>query len=430
MLCMLYGIDSLGVFWEKGEGSGDPLGANMTAWRILAAAALAATTATGAEAAASDKKVAGSAKYPELANKDDGFHKARPLTAFATVSKAEGEGEGDKVEISDNYYTSLEIKRSLTIAADVNNLPYTKRNLFWRLGIAKKYSFTVTLKADAANFSATVPLMTREYESSRRKGENFSRSIIYDNLGQPLFLVGSDPKASVANLRLSVNVSSDTSSDVMTRSLAVLTRAIRTISPTSAVLTSLSEEGNKNVAEAIDNAIGSIYSTSVKESIDFDISLKNGKMHKVEIFGPIYEVNETFHSVKLGEWTVAFSKGRPSIFSTKTDKTAAIGEARAKFANILAYELLNNLGSYGSVAGYLKQQEWWAADITKLATGNAATVASNQDSFCRKVRSAIGSLGLNDIDGRLVTEAIIHSDDIPSNATAGFDARPDCRVAS
>lgn len=391
----------------------------MKIWRVSAAAIVAATYSVAAAGAP-----AGSQKHPELRQGDTGFHEGRPFTAFASITATD-----QGIAIDDNHYTNLEITRTpLAIDANTKYLSYAKRDLIWRLGIAKKYSFTVTLKADAAKFSATVPLMTREYESSRKKGENFSRAIEYDNLGQPLFLIGSDPKTSVASFKLSVNVSSDTSSDVVARSLALLTRAMKTVSPTSAVLTTLSEDGNKNLAEALDNAIGSIYSTSVKESLDFDISLKAGKKYKVEIFGPIYEVNETFHSVKLGEWMIAFSPGRPSIFSTKTERSQVLTEARGKYANILSFELLNNLGAYGSIASYLKQQDWWAGEMTKLADGNAGTATANQIAFCRKVRASIATLGLNDIDGRLVAEAVTHSEYVPPATTAGFDSQIDCRV--
>lgn len=343
------------------------------------------------------------------------------LLPFTVTSKASGG------PIQTDWYTRLVVENALSGGSiETKKLSYAKRKWYSRLGIAKKYSATVSLKADAARFSATTPLLSREYESSRKKGENFSRSINYDSLDFPLFLVGSDSRNGVGRFKLTVDVSEETDLDIATHSLALVTKALNAVAPTSGVLTSLSEQSSKDVAEALDKAIGSLYATSIKEAVDFDIDLKNGGVYTIEIYGPRFEVNETYASVLIGKWTIKFADARPSIFSTKRNEREAIAEAQAKYPAILSYELVNKLGEYASIGGYLKQQDWWASDLTKLSDDKTDRAA-----FCRKIRSAIATLGLNDLDGRLITQAALHSENVPSDIAAKIDlsAFPDCMAS-
>lgn len=342
------------------------------------------------------------------------------LLPFTVTSKAVGR------PIQTDWYTRLVVENALPGGTTATKtLSYAKRKWYHHLGIAKKYSATVSLKSDAARFSATTPLLSREYESSRKKGEHFSRSINYDSLDYPLFLVGSDSRNGVGRFKLTVDVSEETNLDIATQSLALVTKALNAVAPTSGVLTSLSEQSSKDVAEALDKAIGSLYATSIKEAVDFDIDLKKGGIYTIKIYGPVFEVNETYASVLVGKWTIKFADARPSIFSTKLNKNDAVTEAQAKYPAILSYELVNKLGEYASIGGYLKQQDWWAGDLTKLSDDKTDRAA-----FCRKIRSAIATLGLNDLDGRLITQAALHSENVPSDIAAKIDlaAFPDCGV--
>lgn len=376
---------------------------------------LAIVPAASALAAASAAREQGSTAL----NRPAPLPKPVRLTTFTVLKKETAQ------PTPAGYYTRLKIVRDVQgTAADSPRIPYAKRDGLRRFFSPNKYSATVTLKTDVAKFSDTTPLITRLYESSRKKGESFSRTIEYDGIGYPLFLVGTDSRNQVARFQLAVDVSKVSTMDSVGYSISLVTKALQIVSPAAGILTTLSEQSTKDAADALDKVIGTFNSTSIREVSEFDFDLTAGNNYTVEIFGPRYEVDESNPAVSLGKWSIGFAAARPSIFSVETDAAKALPDARSRYHTILAFELLNRLGEYASIASYLKQQDWWATDLTKLESGTAA-----QDSFCRKIRSSIATLGLNELDGRLIAEAVVRSEFVTSKATAAMSKSAECKAA-
>lgn len=354
------------------------------------------------------------------------------LTPFSKVD--EDTTTGAKIPI--NTYTRLEVTSS-----DRNEqvIDYAKRNLFFRIAIGKTYTSNVILNSEAGQFKATIPLIAREYNSSSKTGEAFVREITYDAFKFPLFLVSSDSRSQVGNFVLSVDMAEANDSNVASLSLDVISKAIEAVAPTSGVVTALTKESTDDVANTLDSVASQMTATSVREKTSFDLKLDQGTRYILSVYGPTFESDELKRDRLIGQWTIEFAEPRPSIFSditctvNRSDKCAssdpamtprqeAYDQATANPSNVLAYELVDKVGDLGTIAAYLKQQDWWSESLAALDEESPAYAR-----FCRRIRNSIAEIGLNDLDGRIVANAVARSSLVSDAISAGLLNEPDCK---
>jgi hypothetical protein len=346
------------------------------------------------------------------------------LTPFSTI-----EEDATPIAILPDTYTRLEVTSSGSgVVKDA--LEYTKRKAFWRLTIGKRYTTNVSLKATANRFVATVPLLTTDHESSSKQGESFTRTHLRTTFDFPLFLVRSDAAGDVASFEFLVNASDGTQSGGTSLALGAAERLLKTVAPTAGVLTTLSEDRTRELAGAIDSTVSALFSSTVSERQRFDINLRSGKAYKLEVFGPEQEGKLENLRRRLGSWRIAFAEPRPSVFSQvrvcanpadegcrptlSSARQEAARDAMSRPLSVLAFKLVGEAQELGTIGSYLKQQGWWTEDVTELQAGSATdNRADKARLFCRRIRSAIVSIGLNDLDGRIVSQAVANSDLVP-----------------
>jgi hypothetical protein len=360
---------------------------------------------------------------------------------------------GEDIKIPADTYTRLQITSDHKHNYD-SEIPYSKRKLFWRLTIGKRYTTNATLKAKAGRFVATVPLLTMDHESSSKKGESFTRGNAHTSFDFPLFLIRGDGAADVGSFDFVVNASDGTQSNAASLALNVAERFLKTVAPASGVLTTLTEDENRDRAGALDNAVNQLFSASVSERQSFDINLKSGKGYLIDIVAPQGEGKWTGSAGgtptwrkewrSLGRWKVSFAPPRPSVFSdilcaadsgAVCDKQAltqarraAVNDALSRPMSVLAFKLFDADQQLGTVGSYLRQQSWWS----DAATGGSNPGMSAAE-FCRRVRADIVGIGLNDLDGRIVAEALSQSDMAPGSIRSSLrtgSPHPDCTAAA
>lgn len=351
------------------------------------------------------------------------------LTPFMEIEKTNG-----GAAIPANTYTRLEITAAAT--AKGTRIDYEKRKLLWRMGIGKTYTFNSILTVDVGNFTDSVPLLAREYESSSSAGESFSRTVSFDGLGFPYFLAGSDVRTRVARFSARADMAEANSSQVASLGLSALREALKAVAPSSGVVTTLTKDSSKAVADKIDSQADKLFATTVGEELKFDVNLSAADSYRITLYGPTKETDELMKDEQqvLGVWTVRFAEAKPSIFSTITcsagqcDRVGAYAQATADPAYVLSFKLVDRIGEMGTVKAYLRQQEWWSGDIQNLAT----TTDTNDRAFgrfCRKIRDAMAELGLNDLDGRIVASSILNSGLVSGAIQDGMRTQADCKFA-
>jgi len=380
----------------------------MTLRICIAASALFFVAAGGAVAAPGD-----GGRDPEVRPEAVNYS----ITPFSLIDEGE-----DTLSIPADTYTRLQITGDSAKTDRV--FPYTKRKFFWRLTVGKRYTTNATLKAKAGRFVATVPLLTMDHESSSKKGESFTRGNARTSFDFPLFLVRGDGAADVGSFDFEVSASDGTTANAASLALNVAERFLKTVAPSSGVLTTLTEDETRDVASALDSAVSQLFSSSVSERQSFDINLKDGHSYTIDIVGPGTEGSLRNIEKRFGRWNVSFATPRPSIFSDflicdpsnskplckgkfEPAKQAAIADARSRPMAVLAFKLFEGEQELGTVASYLRQQTWWTDSVTAAQDTKAP---AKLPELCRKIRAAIVAIGLNDTDGRIVAQSVVESD--------------------
>lgn len=349
-----------------------------------------------------------------------------------THATAVPEAGGTTVKIAPESYTRLIITNELSgSAAKTPNAPRGKVDRFLS---SLDIIFEASLTTEAGRFKDLTPLLYRRFESSRKKGENFTREFTFDDRQFPLFLVTGDPASQIARFTLDARFERKPSTDATGLSLSFLSTALKAVSPSSAVVTSLTTDGADNVASKIDESVGKFFSKSVQEKSRFDIDLYDFKPIVITVFGGETEERSLDPENIIGKWKLSFAPARPSIFSSvpctsdlssgtcpDDQKEAAFDDAKQRPNAVLAFALIDKIGNSGTIISYLKQQDWWATDL--------ASLESNQQygAFCRKIRGAMGEIGLSDTDGKIIAYSVSQSGLINNNAVkTGLENDADC----
>ena len=202
------------------------------------------------------------------------------------------------------------------------------------------------------------------------------------------------------------------------------------------MLTTLTKESADKVASKVDEQVGKLFGTSVSEGVSFDLDLSKSGEYDIVMYGPRLETDELMEAKGdapvLGRWKVRMAKPCPSVFATTEcttptcagERAAAYALATQNPATVLKFKLVENVGEVGTIGAYLGQQEWWAEGLQAIGNGSA----SDYDAFCRRIRSAIAGLGLNDLDGRIVAYSVGQSGLVSTTVKTGMEGASDCKA--
>lgn len=334
--------------------------------------------------------------------------------------------------------------------AQVIPLTYARRNWFLRYLVARHYTANLSVRVSTENFTATVPLVTIDHISDD-KGEKYLRAVYHRAEAFPLFLVKSSGGSGVVSMRFALKVTSDTQSAVAAKAIQLVATTASAIAPQSRVVTALTAQGTRNLSDAIDNAVGQLFGLSLDEEqwTDRDIrywqpgqgvaiTLRIPKSES-DWQGPVTseDWNTAAKSLEslyaVGTWTVSFDEPRASIFSDR--KLCGTGVRsdcllRSEFiaaipaAEVLSFALVNNGSSnYGSVRSYLTQLDWYPQAMAALQRSASSEETAQ---FCRRIKTAMTDLGLNDLDAVIVVDAARRGLPLPPGVSAAMAAHPDC----
>lgn len=340
-------------------------------------------------------------------------------------------------------------------AAGTDFLSYRERTVVERFLMGRHASFNITAKVAIGSFTATVPLVSLDHVSNSTSGEVFSRVIYRQAKQYPLFLVRGMGGEDVVSIQFSVRRSHETQTGAAALGLQLVQQAVALAAPETAVLTTLTAQSSKDIATALDRTVSQLYDTSISESqwIDKDTALWGGGV-RAQFKLPVAEWDltggEPSDYRSIGSWTVTLSRPRPSIFSqvqicdpsppvadetSLCEKTFAAAARRAqadaaqKAASVLAFSLIGALQDYDNIGAYLTQQGWWSAAEKKFLL---ATAPHPEDvaQFCRSIKTTVAGLGLNNIDGGIVVDAVRQAANLPLAVTHAMAANTtDCGYA-
>lgn len=358
--------------------------------------------------------------------------KQQIMTHTTVAACTEGTGCTDS-RIPPESYTRLVIENLIDSSADDG--ANATRRWFRRMTSSKDILFEAALSTETGRFKDVTPLIYRRYVSARKSGENFTREITLDDRQYPLFLVTGDPTSQIARFTFDARFESKPSTDAAQLSLGFLSNALKAVSPSSAVVTTLTTDSADKVAAKVDESFGKFFAESVVEKMRFDVDLYNYRPVVVTAYGSDTEERSLNPDRIIGQWRVSFAPARPSIFSSvecvanantgacdPARKKAAFDDAATRPNAVLAFALIDKVGNSGTVLSYLKQQDWWATDLAGMQR------AEQYAGFCRKIRGAMGEIGLSDTDGKVIAYSVSQSGSVPGAVKTGMQNQADCKL--
>ena len=351
-----------------------------------------------------------------------------------------------------NAYTRVLIHGSVAseladrAASEISILPYAPRDPVARYLLGKKFDVNLSVKMRVGAFEATAPLVTLSHQSDSN-GEQWSRSIAQRLADFPLFLVTPDGGASVPTFAIKLAGNKAYNSNLIAKSLELITSGFKEVSPASGVLTSLTAASAKNRSRALDAAIGQLFSNGIYEEHvlhrDF-LSWREAGGVTVALKIPASESGNWEGRLSyVGSWNITFEAPRPSIFSDwkicpegrqlrcARSREAATAELLKTLSarQVLNYSLLAENSELATIENLVTRNPWYANAIGAYS-GNAVADAAVADRVCTEVQAIVVKLGLNDLDADIVTWALLRGTPAPPrmHKEALRTSRPDGRI--
>jgi len=365
-----------------------------------------------------------------------------PLSSFNDSWSAAG---ADGADFSDAY-TRLMIFSDVSGESDdllaKETMSYEGRYWLSRALVARDYSINLTAKVMAGPFEATVPLATISHQSGS-KGEQWSRAIHHSKQSFPLFLVSASGGTSTPTLKVSINGDRSYASRASAMAVQVALGVAQATGQGTRLITALSENGARQSARAMDEAISQLFGSGLSEEHWSDRDLKHwrvtdGQPQGARITFKIPQSSKDWNSSPgtVGTWTVSFDYPRPSVFSDwricganklprcankRKDAEAAV-LAEVNPGQVLNFPIAPGEQGLGSIRAYLSQQDWYTA--SQLGLAMPAQRASAASTLCRTIVNEITGVGLNAFDAGIVVWAVAKG--MPMSAGASLETAPDC----
>ena len=334
-------------------------------------------------------------------------------------------------------------------------------DLIRRYAWGYKRDVSLTAKIRIGEYESTTPLIVLSHQSDK-DGQYWCRSVSQMLLDFPLFLVKNDGSASIPDIRFSLVGNKDRQSNMAAIGLLAVTTAVQQVNPSARVLTKLTEQSTKDTSLAVDEAIGKLFSSGIKEEHVTDCDFrtwdsKNGIV--VELRIPKDEDGDwdTSDLRSVGKWIVSFDEPRPSIFSNMRismngdlcshDRPTALKEVCKEVkkdpGRVLNYTLVKSGNGLGTIRAYLSQQKWFVSLLTAFKTPAPGSTQTEKDAMsavnvktaetlCRNINDDITALGLNGDDAKIViwaTATALPDTVVVDSGAFKSDKAPTCQDA-
>lgn len=353
------------------------------------------------------------------------------ITPLSEYSADSNESQNSPQGIFSGNYTRLLVLR-VQDSGKKPEMKYQKRKWLSRALMERNYSVNLTIRVEAGRFEAVVPLATVSQQSGT-KGEKWDRVIHHERHNFPLFLVANSGYSSTPSVRVSVKGDENYSSNIASTAVQVAISAAQISGQPSPLVTNLSSGGVRAQAQAIDQAISQLFSSSLSEEHWSDRDLRQWRADGVAPSGILVSFkvpdakNFDWNSAyAVGQWRITFDYPRPSAFvdwricpgmDMKLARCAgSVEEARKKVlhevdsGDVLNYQIASGSQGMGTIRSYLAQKDWFTTYVLRMARReNEGSEAST--AFCRAVLNEMQGIGLSGFDSRIVLWAI--SDGLP-----------------
>lgn len=326
-------------------------------------------------------------------------------TPFLTVTK----GTAIPGEKHNFCYFRLNVEPMKTGGPD--DIPHTPRNWFGRLMRDVDYSFNSLLKVRAGLYEDTLILYSRKFRSTRKEGDVFDRTILVRGRDNPVFLLQRDSNGQ-AGISLTAEMKKSQNFQLAGAALEAVSLGLKAVSPASDIITTLTSDSTKAVAQKIDQGAGAFLGVAGNNGETFDLDITKGESLMVEVRGPKDEIaKQGLDEYLLGAWKVSFEPAFASYFHQDVG-CAADGPKKAwdkvgQSTNLLSSELISNVPQIGTLSAYLKQLDWWTDGQKSLAGKSAGSPEA--ENFCRRIVDAVAALGFNSVDAYLAADAVSRS---------------------
>lgn len=331
--------------------------------------------------------------------------KVADTTPFLTITK--GQTAGTALPTFCYYRLHVEPKNE----GEGETVGHIPRNLFGRLLRGVDYSFSSLLKVKAGVYEETVILYSRKFRSSRKEGESFDRAKLVRGTDYPVFLYQRDSNGQ-ARLAVTAEMRRSQTFEIAGAALEAVSLGLKAVSPSADIITTLTSDSAKAVAQKIDQGAGAFVGSAGSNGEIHDLALNTGESILIEVRGPRYEIaKHNLDQYLLGSWEVSFKPAFASYFHPQVTcangaETTAWG-LRGENRNILSAPLVNNVPQIGTLGAYLKQLDWWTEAQNGLA-GKASTDPA-VGHFCRRIVDSVSALGFNTVDAYLAADAVSRS---------------------
>lgn len=326
-------------------------------------------------------------------------------TPFLTIAK--GANAGTPLPTFCYYRLNVE-PRDEGVGKTIAHIP---RNLFGRMIRGVDYSFSSLLKVKAGLYEETVILYSRKFRSSRKEGETFDRSRLVKATDYPVFLFQRDSNGQ-ASVAVSAEMRRTQTFEIAGAALEAVSLGLKAVSPSADIITTLTSDSAKAVAQKIDQGAGVFMGSTGSNGESYDLALNTGESILVKVRGPKYEISkDDLDEYLLGSWEVSFKPAFASYFhqsvACQPDAELKAWEKKGENRHILSAPLVDNVPQIGTLAAYLKQLDWWT-EAQKGITGKAASDPA-VGNFCRRIVDSVSALGFNTVDAYLTADAVSRS---------------------
>ncbi|MCW8914319.1 MAG: hypothetical protein OQK24_00535 [Magnetovibrio sp.] len=267
--------------------------------------------------------------------------------------------------------------------------------------------------------SLSVPLVALYHEKSLKKGNMIDREINIQAIPGPYFRLEPQTKLETT---LDFKEQDKLSSRGVGMVLNILKQSVKALDPGSALLTDLSKDSVREESNIIDNAISSLFSSSVAERIRSGATMsiaENGQDIVATLTLDHPDNEEEF--LLVGRWKIGINDPRVSMFATQSVDLSAsnCGGAftnlrRNAFTGVTASRVMNfKLAPNTTIATVIHSQDWYTQSVAKISSTTAATKQQGYADMCSKVVEHLTGLGLNDTDAAASLWAVVSQLPLP-----------------
>ncbi|WP_175703184.1 hypothetical protein [Burkholderia ambifaria] len=305
------------------------------------------------------------------------------------------------------------------------SMGYEKTPFLVRYFSQPRRSIALSANLSAGAFVATVPIMTITH-SGDSNGDAWARTEYSQVQQMPWFLVRSDGSNSVLSTRFTLSATESIQFQGAVIGLNAAVSLARVLAPQGALVTTLTESGEKARAQALDNTLSSLFAMNIAEQHWSDADIRRwrrGYGLEIHVSIPPESGNLTDQVQPVGNWIVTLDNPRQSIFSDirscvsendqdcDAEADAAITKQilkTVKAADVLSFNLIPLTSpntTLGTVGTYISQHDGFSTGLASMSAAGAKG-ATDAKQLCRNIRSWTSSAGFSSLDQDIILWAI------------------------